>query len=137
MRRDVVILGWRLILALQLGLRHLGGTRDPHGTSLVPVVVVCNRYDDLAPRVSSLLLVVREPIMGLKLDPTCGQQVELWLRNELLALQQLVADQARIRTARQVLGTVCSRLDAQDASLQDHVPRARHRVDREDCRVSP
>ena len=49
------------------------------------------------PRLLRLALAVAEPVVHLELDPGSGDQVERRRRLELVARQELTADQARVR----------------------------------------
>ena len=56
----------------------------------------------ISPRLLRLGLAVAEPVVHLELDPRSGEQVERRRRLELLAGQELAADQARARVEHRV-----------------------------------
>src|SRR6266511_4205093 len=64
--------------------------------------VVALEGDD--PRTVRFVLAVAEPVVHLELDPRTGEQVERRRRLELVAGQQLPADEARVRLEQLVLG---------------------------------
>src|SRR5262249_4756566 len=81
------------------GRERIGhGARDLHGLAR-PIVVVDRDLDRV-----SRIGVVADPVVYLELDPGGGEHVDRVGRNELLALEELAADAARIRREPLSLG---------------------------------
>ena len=103
--------------AIRVGARIASRARDPHRV-LGPRVVLLER--DL-PGIVRLVLAVAEPVVDLELDPGGREQVEGRRRLELLARQQLAADEAGVRLEerlRRLAGTCTERDVAAEAAAE-------------------
>ena len=79
------------------------------------------------PRVLRLALAVAEPVVHLELDPRAGQQVERRRRLELVARQELAADQARVRVEDR-LGRLGFRVPERDVAAEPAALRPHQRI---------
>ena len=110
------------------GAVRVGGRVGPRALDLHrvigPRVVVCDL--DL-PRILLLALAVAEPVVHLELDPRSGEQVERRRRLELVACQELAADQARVRV-EDLFGCLGFRVPERNVAAEPAALRPHQRI---------